>query len=161
MTKNPTVEHDRFQVNRVKISTFVLSCICEAILRKSGLSSVAIIALALLANTLPARADSLRLPQEFGRMEGPRDMNLFALEPSILNERFYTKGKAERHQYVGKVLPYGATIPDNEAPLCDKHDKKAQPPAGTSSDAPKTNESPAPVKSENEAPTAPTKPDQK
>lgn len=89
-------------------------------------------------------------------------MNLFALEPSILNERFYTKGNAERHQYVGKVLPYGATVPDNDAPLCDQHSKKATPAAGTSSDAPKANESTPPVvKSENEAPTAPTKPDQK
>ncbi len=118
--------------------------------------ALTLIALAFAASALPAQADSLRLPQEFGRMEGPRDMNLFALEPSILNERFYSSGKAERHQYVGNVLPFGAAIPDTDAPLCDQHEKKSKPPA-TSSDAPKADESSAPVVKPGETPARPEK----
>lgn len=89
--------------------------------------TVIVAAVAILAGVFaqPAQCDSLRLPAELGRMEGARDMNLFAIEPSILNERFYTSGKAERHQYIGNVLPAGAPVPDNDAPLCEKHNKSS------------------------------------
>lgn len=50
-------------------------------------------------------------------MEGPRDMNIFQIEPSIIHERHYTRGDAERSQYIGKVLPAGAPIPDVDEPL--------------------------------------------
>jgi hypothetical protein len=81
-------------------------------------------AFAASLSALPGQCDTQRLPGELGRMEGPRDMNLFAIEPSILNERFYTSGKAERRQFIGNVLPAGAPIPDNDAPLCEKHNKE-------------------------------------
>lgn len=58
--------------------------------------------------------------KEFGRSEKTGDMNVFQVEPSILNERFYTSGKAERQQFCGKVLPAGAPIPDNDAPLSEQ-----------------------------------------
>lgn len=91
----------------------------------------ALMVLALLALPLPALADEsapaektkvpanslrARFGRALGRFEGPRDMNLFQLEPSILNERYYTSGESEHHQFVGNVLPLGAPIPDNEAP---------------------------------------------
>ncbi len=74
----------------------------------------------ILANIVlsgSANASQFRLPEEIGRVEGPRDMNIFQVEPTILNERYYTSGKSERHQFVGNVLPAGAEIPDNDAPV--------------------------------------------
>ncbi len=90
----------------------------------------AIITLALLTLPLPVLADEsrpegktapanslrARFGRALGRFEGPRDMNLLQLEPSILNERYYTSGESEHHQFVGNVLPLGAPIPDNDAP---------------------------------------------
>lgn len=64
-----------------------------------------------------ANASQFKLPEEIGRVEAPRDMNIFAVEPSIIDERYYTSGRSERHQFVGNVLPEGADIPDNDAPL--------------------------------------------
>ncbi len=64
-----------------------------------------------------ANASQFRLPEEIGRVEGPRDMNIFQIEPTVLNERYYTSGRCERHQFVGNVLPEGAEIPDNDAPI--------------------------------------------
>jgi hypothetical protein len=46
-------------------------------------------------------------------VEGPRDMNLFQIEPTVLNERHYTSGRAERHQKTSPTLPEGSPIPDN------------------------------------------------
>lgn len=64
-----------------------------------------------------ANASQFRLPEEIGRVEGPRDLNIFQVEPTIINERYYTSGRSERHQFVGNVLPAGADIPDNDAPI--------------------------------------------
>ncbi|HEY9715577.1 MAG TPA: hypothetical protein V6C72_19040 [Chroococcales cyanobacterium] len=64
-----------------------------------------------------AMADQFRLPEEIGRVEAPRDMNLVQVEPSVLHERYYTSGKNERHQFVGTTLPFGSPIPDNEGPM--------------------------------------------
>lgn len=44
-------------------------------------------------------------------------MNLFQVEPTVIDERYYTSGRSERHQFVGNVLPVGAEIPDNDAPV--------------------------------------------
>ena len=70
-----------------------------------------------LAFSSAANASQFHLPEEIGRVEAPRDMNIFAIEPSIINERYYSSGRSERHQFVGKVLPEGADIPDNDAPV--------------------------------------------
>ena len=78
--------------------------------------NIATLATLLTLATLPALADNAKKVGEMGRFEGNRDLNLFQVEPSIINERFYTSGKAERTQYVGNVLPAGAPIPDNDAP---------------------------------------------
>ena len=80
-----------------------------------------IIALTIVALAIAsAAATQSASAKEFGRSEKPGDMNIFQVEPSILNERFYTSGKAERQQYCGKVLPAGAPIPDNDAPLSEQ-----------------------------------------
>ncbi len=39
---------------------------------------------------------------------------LFQLEPTMIDERYYTSGRGERRQYVGNVLPPGAEIPDSD-----------------------------------------------
>ena len=63
---------------------------------------------------LPGTPGQLKLPEEIGRVEGPRDTNMFNVEPSVLDERHYTSGRSERHQKTSPTLPEGAPIPDNE-----------------------------------------------
>ncbi len=62
----------------------------------------------------PGNLAPLNLPQEIGRIEGPRDMNMFQVEPTVLDERHFTSGRAERHQKTSPTLPDGAPIPDGE-----------------------------------------------
>lgn len=62
---------------------------------------------------LPGTPGQLKLPEEIGRVEGPRDMNLFQVEPSVVDERHYTTGRSERHQKTSPTLPEGAPIPDS------------------------------------------------
>ena len=63
---------------------------------------------------LPGTPGQLKLPEEIGRVEGPRDTNLFQVEPTVLDERHYSSGRAERHQKTSPTLPEGAPIPDSE-----------------------------------------------
>ncbi|CAN5145243.1 hypothetical protein BH11CYA1_BH11CYA1_34290 [soil metagenome] len=63
---------------------------------------------------LPGTPGQLKLPEEIGRTEGPRDMNMFEVEPTVLDERHFTSGRAERHQKTSPTLPDGAPVPDNE-----------------------------------------------
>ncbi len=62
---------------------------------------------------LPGTPGQLKLPEEIGRVEGPRDMNMFQVEPSVVDERHYTSGRSERHQKTSPTLPEGAPIPDS------------------------------------------------
>jgi len=62
---------------------------------------------------LPGTPGQLKLPEEIGRVEGPRDMNLFQVEPTVMDERHYTTGRSERHQKTSPTLPEGAPIPDS------------------------------------------------
>lgn len=61
---------------------------------------------------LPGTPGQLKLPEEIGRVEGPRDMNMFAVEPTVVDERHYTSGRSERHQKTSPTLPEGAPVPD-------------------------------------------------
>lgn len=45
--------------------------------------------------------------------DAPRDMNMFQVEPTVIDERYYTSGRAERHQKTSPTLPEGSPIPDN------------------------------------------------
>lgn len=63
---------------------------------------------------LPGTPGQLKLPEEIGRVEGPRDLNLFQVEPTVIDERHYTSGRSERHQKTSPTLPEGSPIPDNE-----------------------------------------------
>jgi Flp pilus assembly secretin CpaC len=63
---------------------------------------------------LPGTPGQLKLPEEIGRVEGPRDANLFQVEPTVIDERHYTSGRSERHQKTSPTLPEGSPIPDNE-----------------------------------------------
>jgi hypothetical protein len=73
--------------------------------------------LAAILSSHAAYADQFKLPEEIGRIEAPRDTNVFQLEPTILNERYYTSGAAERRQFVGTTLAEGAAIPDSDYPV--------------------------------------------
>ena len=48
--------------------------------------------------------------------DGDRSLNMFQVEPTVINERYYTSGQAEHHQKISPTLPFGAPIPDNEGP---------------------------------------------
>jgi len=63
---------------------------------------------------LPGTPGQLKLPEEIGRVEGPRDLNVFAVEPTVMDERYYSSGRSERHQKTSPTLPEGAPVPDNE-----------------------------------------------
>jgi alpha-2-macroglobulin-like protein len=58
---------------------------------------------------------NLQLPEDIGRVEGPRDINLFQVEPTVIDERRYTSGRSERHQEPGPLngfgLPFGVPNP--------------------------------------------------
>jgi len=64
----------------------------------------------------PLLKDALVLPEEIGRVEGPRDVNLFQVEPTVIDERYFTTGRAERHQKTSPTLPERAPIPDVDGP---------------------------------------------
>jgi Flp pilus assembly secretin CpaC len=62
---------------------------------------------------LPGTPGQLKLPEEIGRVEGPRDVDLFQVEPTVIDERHFTSGRAERQQKTSPTLPEGSPIPDN------------------------------------------------
>lgn len=57
------------------------------------------------------RKDSHGTPEKVGR-DAPRDMNIFQVEPTVIDEKYYVSGRSERHQKTSPTLPYGAEIPD-------------------------------------------------
>jgi len=63
---------------------------------------------------LPGTPGQLKIPEEVGRVEGVRDTNLFQVEPTVIDERHYTSGRAERYQKTSPTLPEGAPIPDSQ-----------------------------------------------
>jgi len=63
---------------------------------------------------LPGTPGQLKLPEEISRVEGPRDTNMFQVEPTVIDERFYTTGRDERYQKTSPTLPEGSPIPENE-----------------------------------------------
>lgn len=63
---------------------------------------------------LPGAPGQLKLPEEIGRVEGTRDTNMFQVEPTVLDERHYSSGRAERQQKTSPTLPEGSPIPDNQ-----------------------------------------------
>jgi pilus assembly protein CpaC len=63
---------------------------------------------------LPGAPGQLKLPEEISRVEGPRDTNMFQVEPTVIDERYYTTGRSERTQKMSPVLPEGSPIPENE-----------------------------------------------
>lgn len=63
---------------------------------------------------LPGTPGQLRLPEEISKVEGPRDTNLFQVEPTVLDERYYRTGRAEKTLQLPGVLPPDAPIPDNK-----------------------------------------------
>lgn len=80
-------------------------------------TSLVLLAIAFSTLVAPANADQFTLPEEIGRAEGPRDTNLIQVEPTVVNERFYTSGRAERKQFIGNTLPAGSAIPDTDGPV--------------------------------------------
>jgi len=86
-------------------------------MKKSRLALALLAPISFAAAVPCVFADQLRLPEEIGRIEAPRDMHILQVEPTILDEDYYTSGGAERHQFIGNTLPAGAAIPDTDLPV--------------------------------------------
>jgi Flp pilus assembly secretin CpaC len=63
---------------------------------------------------IPGNPGQLKMPEEIGRTEGPRDTNMLQVEPTVLDERYMTSGRAERTHKLPNTLPPGAPIPDSQ-----------------------------------------------
>lgn len=63
---------------------------------------------------LPGTPGQLKLPEEISKVEGPRDTNFLQVEPTVLDERFFRSGRAEKTLQLPGVLPPEAPIPDNK-----------------------------------------------
>ncbi len=63
---------------------------------------------------LPGNPGQMKLPEEISKVEGPRDVNMLQVEPTVLDERYMTSGRAEHSQKIPGVLPPGSPIPDNQ-----------------------------------------------
>jgi Flp pilus assembly secretin CpaC len=62
---------------------------------------------------LPGTPGQLRVPDEISKVEGPRDTNMFQVEPTILDEGHMRKGRAEKSLQLPNTLPPGAPVPPN------------------------------------------------
>ncbi len=56
-------------------------------------------------------------PNAFGRIEGPRDINMFQVEPTVIDERHYSTGRAERRQHSSPSLPNTSTSSPSKTKL--------------------------------------------
>ncbi len=63
---------------------------------------------------LPGSPGQMKLPEEISKVEGPRDTNMLQVEPTVIDERYMTSGRAEHTQKIPGILPAGAPVPDNQ-----------------------------------------------
>gem|GEM_PF-310575 len=63
---------------------------------------------------LPGNPGQMKLPEEISKVEGPRDTNMLQVEPTIIDERYMTSGRAEHSQKIPGVLPPGSPVPDSQ-----------------------------------------------
>jgi len=56
-------------------------------------------------------------------VESPRDMNLFALEPTVIDEGWYASGKSERHQNIPGTTNEVVTVHDNDKPTYPRQEE--------------------------------------
>jgi Flp pilus assembly secretin CpaC len=63
---------------------------------------------------LPGNPGQMKLPEEISKVEGPRDTNMLQVEPTVVDERYMTSGRAEHSQKIPGILPPGAPVPDNQ-----------------------------------------------
>jgi Flp pilus assembly secretin CpaC len=63
---------------------------------------------------LPGTPGQLKLPEEISKVEGPRDTNFLQVEPTVLDEGYYRKGRAEKSLQLPGTLPPDAPIPDTK-----------------------------------------------
>lgn len=80
----------------------------------STFTKTILVCTAVVSATNSAPSYAAESAKSSGR-DSVRDMNLFQVEPTVIDERHYTSGRAERHQKTSPTLPYGAPIPDNDS----------------------------------------------
>ena len=61
---------------------------------------------------LPGTPGQMKLPEEISRTEGVRDTNILQVEPTIIDERYMTSGRAERPQRIPGVQAGNAPVPE-------------------------------------------------
>jgi len=61
---------------------------------------------------IPGNPGQLKVPEEISKTEGVRDTNFLQVEPTIIDERYMTSGRADRAQKLPGILPPGSPIPD-------------------------------------------------
>lgn len=61
---------------------------------------------------LPGTPGQMKMPEEISKVEGPRDLNMLQVEPTVIDERYMTSGRAEHSQKIPGILPPGAPVPD-------------------------------------------------
>jgi hypothetical protein len=69
-------------------------------------------------------------------VESSRDMNLFALEPTVIDEHWYTSGKSERHQQIPGTTNEIVTVNDGDKPTYPYQESETKPEARGSKPAP-------------------------
>ncbi len=63
---------------------------------------------------LPGNPGQLKLPEEISKVEGARDMNMLQVEPTVIDERYMTSGRAEHSMKIPGELPPGSPVPDSQ-----------------------------------------------
>jgi hypothetical protein len=68
--------------------------------------------------------------------ESARDMNLFAVEPTVIDEGWYASGRSERHQNIPGTTNEIVTVHDNDKPTYPAQESESKPEAQGTKTAP-------------------------
>jgi hypothetical protein len=75
-------------------------------------------------------------------VESPRDMNLFALEPTVIDEGWYASGRSERHQNIPGTTNEVVTVHDNDKPTYPRQEEATKLDEQKAKPAPNSNAAP-------------------
>lgn len=85
--------------------------IADGVARRLRITAAAFVAI-FNATVVFAQQPQLKLPEEIGRVEGPRDVNGSSIDPRVVDERHYTSDRSAQRLKTTPTLPEGASIPD-------------------------------------------------
>ena len=99
--------------------------IADGVARRVRIAAAAFIAI-FNAAVVFAQQPQLKLPEEIGRVEGPRDVNGYSCDPRVIDERHYTSDRSARRLKTSPTLTEGAPIPDGQSVPNSMADTSAQ-----------------------------------